>query len=60
MTVHDSLVFMVLKENAEKYGKILKQMMEDSQRKFSPLAPPKADVDIRTSLADKDVIMKIE
>lgn len=56
MTVHDSVVFLVKQEDAEEWGAKLKTLLENAQLKWSPLAPPKADVDIRTTLSDSDVI----
>jgi DNA polymerase I-like protein with 3'-5' exonuclease and polymerase domains len=55
-TVHDSVVIECDPTDAEQVADDVRQALELASRRFCPDVTPKADVDIRTSLADADVV----
>jgi DNA polymerase I-like protein with 3'-5' exonuclease and polymerase domains len=55
-TVHDSVVIECDRADAERVAIEVRQALESASRRSCPDVSPKADVDIRTSLADDDVV----
>lgn len=55
-TVHDSVVVECDRADAARVVEEVRAALEDATRRFCPDVTPKADVDVRTSLADTDVI----
>ena len=58
-TVHDSVVVECLESDGEKVAQLVRKTMEEAMRYWCPDVPAVADVDIRRSLADKDIISKV-
>lgn len=55
-TVHDSVVIECARRDADEIAGIVEAALEDASQHFCPDVRPKADVDIRTTLAEADVI----
>ncbi len=55
-TVHDSVVIECDRSDAMALGHEVRDALEGAMRRFCPDVVPKADVDVRTSLADGDVV----
>lgn len=58
-TVHDSVVVECDTETARSVADLVKRSLEDASRRFCPDVAPRADVDIRRSLADSDIVDKL-
>jgi DNA polymerase I-like protein with 3'-5' exonuclease and polymerase domains len=56
-TVHDSVVIECDSADAERVAAEVGEALEAASRRFCPDVTPKADVDIRTSLAESDVVV---
>lgn len=55
-TVHDSVVVECDRDDADMVVELVRDSLELASLRFCPDVTPKADIDIRTSLADADVI----
>lgn len=55
-TVHDSVVIECDRSDAPEIAAAVQAALEDASRRFCPDVRPKADVDIRSSLAEADVL----
>jgi hypothetical protein len=55
-TVHDSVVIECDRADADLVVTEVREALESASRRFCPDVTPKADVDIRTSLAEDDVV----
>jgi hypothetical protein len=55
-TVHDSVVIECDAVEAESVAADVKAALESAMRRFCPDVTPRADVDIRTSLSEADVV----
>lgn len=55
-TVHDSVVIECDRADAPQVKQVVRASLERASLRFCPDVTPKADVDIRTSLADADVL----
>lgn len=55
-TVHDSIVVECNRPDAEALAHDMREALEQASLRFCPDVVPRADVDIRTSLADSDVL----
>lgn len=55
-TVHDSIVVECNRDNANAVAEAVRLSLESASLRFCPDVAPKADVDIRSSLADRDII----
>lgn len=58
-TVHDSIVVECDLAEADAVAESVRISLEDASRRFCPDVAPKADVDIRRSLADGDIIIDL-
>jgi len=59
-TVHDSVVIECDETDADRVAAIVESELERASLRFCPDVVPKADVDIRSSLADADVISQAD
>ncbi len=55
-TVHDSVAIECAKDDASQIADQVREALEQASLRFCPDVVPKADVDIRTTLADADVL----
>jgi DNA polymerase I-like protein with 3'-5' exonuclease and polymerase domains len=55
-TVHDSVVIECDRAEAPAVADEVKASLESAMRRFCPDVTPKADVDIRTSLSEADIV----
>ncbi len=55
-TVHDSVVIECDRTDAERVVIEVREALERATRRFCPDVTPKADVDVRTSLAEADIV----
>lgn len=55
-TVHDSVVVECWRADADRVAMDVQQSLEQSSLRFCPDVTPRADVDIRTTLADADAV----
>ncbi|NNE94805.1 MAG: hypothetical protein HKN24_02140 [Acidimicrobiales bacterium] len=58
-TVHDSVVIECDRADAERVAGEVKEALEAASLRFCPDVTPRADVDIRTTLADDDMITEV-
>ena len=59
-TVHDSVVIECDQPDAVTLAAEVKDAMESAMRRFCPAVTPRADVDIRTSLAETDILETVD
>ncbi|MEM7093042.1 MAG: DNA polymerase [Actinomycetota bacterium] len=58
-TVHDSVVIECDLDDASQVAELLRDALEKASLRFCPDVRPKADVDVRRSLADADVLREL-
>lgn len=56
-TVHDSVVIECNRAEAPAIVREVREALEEASKRFCPDVVPKADVDIRTTLADSDIVV---
>jgi DNA polymerase I-like protein with 3'-5' exonuclease and polymerase domains len=59
MSVHDSVIIECDQADADRVGVLVRDAIEGAMRHFCPSVRPAADVDIRTSLDDDDIVSHV-
>lgn len=60
MTVHDSVTLIAPVDKALEVARMVKAELEKAERHYLPSVSPKADVDVRTSLDNNDVLYTLD